>query len=69
MNNPFFSMALKPINIRWIRTGSQLYWKKNMLGIVLQKVFHEYKYQANLSHVSKHTDADLPDVVRRITIT
>ena len=33
-------MASEPINIRWIRTGSQLYWKI-MYSIVLQTNFHE----------------------------
>ena len=35
------SMASKPINIRWIRTDSQPYWKI-MYSIVLQTIFHEY---------------------------
>ncbi len=40
----FSSMASKPITIRWIRTGSQPYWKI-MYSIVLQIVFHETSYQ------------------------
>ena len=38
MKNDFYSMALKPINIRWIRTGSQQYFKI-MYSIVLQTIF------------------------------
>ncbi len=36
------SMASKPINIPWIRNGSQPYWKI-MYSIVLYPVFYEYK--------------------------
>ena len=34
------SMASKPINIRWITTGSQPYYK-TMYSIVLEIIFHE----------------------------
>ena len=37
----FSSMALKPINIRWIRTSSQPYCKI-MYCIVIQTIIHEY---------------------------
>ena len=37
-----FSIAFKPINIRWITSGSQSYWKI-MYGIVLYPVFYDYK--------------------------
>ena len=36
----YHSMASKPINIRWIRTGSQPYCKI-LYNIVLQTIFHE----------------------------
>ena len=36
------SFTIKPINIRWIRTGSQKYWKI-MSNIVLYPVFYELK--------------------------
>ena len=38
----FSSMASKPIDIRWTRTGSQPYWKI-MYSIVLQIISHKYK--------------------------
>ena len=41
INKKISSMALKPINIRWIRTCSQSYWKI-MFSIVLQTIFHKY---------------------------
>ena len=37
----FSSMASKPIDIRWITTGSQPYWII-MYSIVLLTIFHEY---------------------------
>ena len=40
-NTIFFSIALKPINTRWIRTGSQTYLKI-WYSILLQTIFHEY---------------------------
>ena len=36
-----FSMASKPINIHWITTSSQTYWKI-MYSLVLQIFFHKY---------------------------
>ena len=35
---PFSSMASKPINILWIKTGSKI-----MYRIVLQTIFYEYQ--------------------------
>ena len=37
----FSSITLKPINIRWIETGSQQHGKF-MYSIVLLTIFHEY---------------------------
>ena len=34
--------SIGPINIRWIRTGSQTY-RKIMYTIVLHTIFHEYE--------------------------
>ena len=42
LGNFIYSMASKPINILWIRTGSQLYLKI-MYIIVLQRIFQEYQ--------------------------
>ena len=50
----FSCMATKPINIRWIRTGSQPYWK-TMYSLVLQTIFHAYQnknLKINASFVS-----------------
>ena len=52
VNNVFYSMASKPINIRWIRTGSQSNLKI-MYNIVLQTIFHENKnHKINTSFVN-----------------
>ena len=40
--NAFSSMASKPINIRWIRTGYQPYWK-SCIASYYWHFFHEYK--------------------------
>jgi len=40
--NMFSIMAFKPINIHWIRTGSQPYGKI-MYSIVVYSVFYKYK--------------------------
>ena len=53
-----FSMASKPINIRWIRTGSRPYWKI-ICSIVLQTIFHEYwnrNYKIKSSFVSPNLE-------------
>ena len=40
--NNFSITASKLIDIRWIKTGSQPYWKITY-NIVLQTIFHEYE--------------------------
>ena len=45
-------MASKPINIGWIRTGSQSYGKITY-SIILQTIFDEYKnvnHKVNTAH-------------------
>ncbi len=49
-NKCFSSMALKPVNIRWFRTGSQPD-RKSMYSTELQTIF--YKYQ-NKNHIIFH---------------
>ena len=43
VQNVFSRIHLKPINVRWIRTGCHPYEKTNMSNIVLHPVFYEYK--------------------------
>ena len=49
-----FNMASKPINIRWIWTGFQPYWRI-MYSIVLETIFHKYSnknHKINTSFVN-----------------
>ena len=49
----FSSMVSKPINIHWIRTSFQRYWKI-MNSILLQTIFHEYKNKTGINLIIFH---------------